>query len=63
MTVDPPMEKVAAAMGLPSAVFAPREEGAVQLILGQDNAHLWPRPIAVSQDPVFSLQFSKSCLG
>jgi hypothetical protein len=31
--------------------------------LGQDNAHLWPRPVAVSRDPVFSLQFLKSRIG
>jgi hypothetical protein len=39
MTVDPPPEKIAAAMGLPHAAFAPREEGTIQLILGQDKVH------------------------
>jgi hypothetical protein len=40
MTVDPPPEKIAAAMGLPLAAFSPRKEGTIQLILGQDNPHL-----------------------
>jgi hypothetical protein len=57
-----PPEKIAAAMGLPLSAFAPRQEGAIQLILGQDNAHLWPRAVAVSRDPEFSLQFFKSKL-
>jgi hypothetical protein len=60
MTVDPSPETVAGAMDLPPVVFAPRREGAVQLILGTDNKHLWPHSIAILQDPVFSLQFLKS---
>jgi hypothetical protein len=63
MTVDPSPDTIAKAMDLPPGVFAPRREGAVQLILGTDNKHLWPHSIAVSQDPVFSLQFLKSRIG
>jgi hypothetical protein len=62
MTVDPPVEEFAAAMKLPRDVFAHRQAGAVQLILGKDNQHLWPRPTALSRDPVFSLLLMKSKL-
>jgi hypothetical protein len=63
MTTDPPLGKIAETMWMPPAAFAPRKKGKVQLILGQDNAHLWPCPVAVSRDPVFSLQFLKSRIG
>jgi hypothetical protein len=63
MTTDPPLGKITETMGMPPAAFAPRKKGKVQLILGQDNAHLWPHPVAVSRDPVFSLQFLKSRIG
>jgi hypothetical protein len=37
MTVDPSPDTIAKAMDLPPGVFAPRREGAVQLILGTDE--------------------------
>jgi hypothetical protein len=49
-------------MGLPLAAFSPRKEGTIQLILGQDNPHLWPYTVAASRYPTFSLQFFRSRL-
>jgi hypothetical protein len=62
MTADPPMEALADKLEIPVPLFAPRQEGAVQLILGEDNRHLFPVPIASSRDRVFSLQLWKSRL-
>jgi hypothetical protein len=62
MTADPPMESIANKLEIPVPLFAPRQEGAVQLILGEDNWHLFPVPIASSRDRVFSLQLWKSRL-
>jgi hypothetical protein len=62
MTVDPPIEYIAEKLNCSVSLFAPRQEGAVQLILGQDNRHLFPVPIASSRDRIFSIQLLKSCL-
>jgi hypothetical protein len=62
MTADPPMESIADKLDFPVSLFAPRQEGAVQLILGEDNRHLFPVPIASSRDRIFSLQLWKSHL-
>jgi hypothetical protein len=40
MTADPPMEAIADKLDFPVSLFAPRQEGAVQLILGEDNSLL-----------------------
>jgi hypothetical protein len=62
MTTDPPMEYIADKLDFPVSLFAPRQEGVVQLILGEDNRHLFPVPIASSRDRVFSIQLWKSRL-
>jgi hypothetical protein len=62
MTANPPIEAIADKLEIPVPLFAPRQEGAVQLILGEDNRHLFPVPIASSRDRVFSLQLWKSRL-
>jgi hypothetical protein len=53
MTTDPPLEAIAEKLDFPPSVFTPRREGAVQLILGVDNRHLFPLPMVSSQDRVF----------
>jgi hypothetical protein len=37
MTADPPMEAIADKLDFPVSLFAPRQEGAVQLILGESH--------------------------
>jgi hypothetical protein len=62
MTTDPPLEAIAEKLDFPPSVFTPRREGAVQLILGVDNRHLFPLPMVSSQDRVFSIQLWRSRL-
>jgi hypothetical protein len=62
MTADPPMEAIADKLDFPVSLFAPRQEGAVQLILGEDNRHLFPLPIVSSMDRIFSIQLWRSRL-
>jgi hypothetical protein len=56
------MEAIADKLEFPVSLFAPRQEGAVQLILGEDNRHLFPLPIVSSRDRIFSLQLWRSRL-
>jgi hypothetical protein len=62
MTADPPMEAIADKLDFPVSLFTPRQEGPVQLILGEDNRHLFPLPIVSSMDRIFSLQLWRSRL-
>jgi hypothetical protein len=56
------MESIADKLKIPVPMFAPRQEGAIQLILGEDNRHLCPVPIAWSKDKIFSIQLWKNRL-
>jgi hypothetical protein len=56
------MEAIADKLDFPVSLFTPRQEGPVQLILGEDNRHLFPLPIVSSMDRIFSLQLWRSRL-
>jgi hypothetical protein len=42
MATDPPMESIADKLEIPVSMFAPRQEGAVQLIWGKTTGTYFP---------------------
>jgi hypothetical protein len=63
VAVLPPHADVAQSFDVPKGDFAARDGGAIDIMVGRDNSHLFPQALGTSKKTVCNLQLFRAVLG